>query len=348
MVDIINSIQEKLSSVWEGVKDLAEGVKEAVIPGELEGQASGSTLGQSKYDFKYLTFPEDLGTDYVGHYMVININVPTEGFKLTNGLDVRSPAGQFTNLFTPLSGSDRQVSKVDTLRYGNTGLSSGNKTIFSIPRQTRRIAESIALFMPSGLVYTDQSAYQDIEMSSYGGTAATAALTAAAGVLLGVDGANKMAQYVDQFGQAVSSLSQVMGNPINPGVEVLFSTKVVREFAFDFLFAPRNEKESLNLKSIIKTLRFHASPEINTIATGGYLGATWIPPADFDITFFKHGIENTNIMRINTCILHRIDVDYNPAGAYSTFTNGHPVTVRMTLHFKEVEPIHKARVVAGF
>lgn len=107
--------------------------------------ATNSTdLGQSKYDFRYLTFPEDLGSDYVGHYMVININVPTKGFSLT-APNTNDPAGQFTNQFTTLNGDQRRFSKVDTLRYADSGLSGGNRTIFSIPRQTRRIAESIAL-----------------------------------------------------------------------------------------------------------------------------------------------------------------------------------------------------------
>lgn len=335
--------------------------------------ANNSTdLGQSKYDFRYLTFPDDIGADYVGHYMVININVPTKGFSLT-APNTNDAAGNYTHLFSELKGAQARFSKVDTLRYLGTlpneevnqysgyidprnwyeeasrlagrikeAVVGGNRYPISIPRQTKRIAESIALFMPQGLAFTDQNDYQSIDMSAYAGGPIASAAVAAAGGAAGV--AVAAAGIVDSVGQSLSTLSAVMGNPINPGVEVIYSTKRLRTFSLDFLMAPRNRKESENLKSIIKTLRFHASPEINT----NTLGATWIPPADFDITFFKHGVENLHIQRINTCILERMDVVYDPSGAYSTFSNGHPVSVRMTLHFQEVEPIHKLRILQGF
>ena len=108
-------------------------------------------LGQSRYDFKYLVFPNDLGMDDNGHYMVININVPT---KTTEN----APAGQYKDQFSFLAGD---ASKVDTLRYGKGGsllpvVFGGNadRPLLSIPRRTRRIAESVALHMPTPLVYT--------------------------------------------------------------------------------------------------------------------------------------------------------------------------------------------------
>ena len=42
----------------------------------LDYNIDDSTLGQSEYDFRYRVFPADLANDYVGHYMIININVP--------------------------------------------------------------------------------------------------------------------------------------------------------------------------------------------------------------------------------------------------------------------------------
>lgn len=322
--------------------------------------ANNSTdLGQSKYDFKYRTFPDDLGADYVGHYIVININVPTTRF----AVGPKSAAGNYTNLFTELN----SMSKVDKLRYldsipsdkesglnfknikeglqnfFNSVIDTGgpNRALLSLPRQTKRIAESIALFMPEGLSFTDQNDYQPIDMSAFGGAFISGAASAAAGA---VGKAAAAGEIIDSIGRGIGTVAAVMGSPINPGVEVIFTTKRLRVFTLDFLMAPRNEKESLNLKAIIKTLRFHAAPEIDTRT----LGATWIPPADFDITFFKHGVENFNIQRINTCVLERVDVIYDPVGQYSTFTNGHPVSVRMTLHFQEVEPVHKLRILQGF
>jgi hypothetical protein len=145
-------------------------------------------------------------------------------------------------------------------------------------------------------------------------------------------------------GQAAGVAAQLAQRPINPMVEILFATTAPRQFTFEVLMAPRNEKESETIKSIIKAFRFHGAPEI-----GGLGGLLWIPPADFDITFFNKGVENVNILRINTCVLERIEVDYAPtSGIYSTFRNGHPVAVRMSLGFRELEPLHKERINQGF
>lgn len=327
-------------------------------------------LGQSKYDFKYLTFPSDLGMDYMGHYMVININVPTKGFSLTSGgVQNSQAAGKFTGYFNtlPYSPDFNSGTKLDALRFGNqapeaqtipdtgSGLNgvynafnqvwdavgdrigssaNGNAAALSLPRQTRRIAESIALFMPQDITFVDVNEYENIELSSFAGKVGAMPLSFLDG-LFGTDLTNTVTG-------AFKAGAQLLSTPINPAVEVLFSTKKLRNFDFQFLFAPRNEAESESLKGIIKTLRFHASPELNN------LGFTWIPPADFDITFFKHGRENLNIMRINTCVLDAIQVQYSPSGVYSTFSNGHPVSVQMSLHFRELEPVHKERVIQGF
>lgn len=305
----------------------------------ISGYDPGTDLGQDQYDFRYMTFPDDLGMDYMGHYMVINVNVPTKGLpRLTQGLGVQEPAGNFTSYFTPLN----KVSKLDTLRYGGGGISGGNRNIISIPRQTRRIKESIALFIPSGLNFTSINDYQEISLTAFAGRLGAATLGLISGGL--ISGAGVITDAVGAAGETMALLQ----NPINPAIEILFSNTLQREFVFDFLFAPRNEKESIALKSIIKTLRFHAAPEINTSTGGLGGGLTWIPPADFDITFFNKGVENLNILRINTCVMTRSDVIYDPQGPFSTFRNGHPVMVRLNLAFKELEPVHKQRVDQGF
>ena len=306
-------------------------------------------LGQSRYDFKYLVFPNDLGMDDNGHYMVININVPT---KTTEN----APAGQYKDQFSFLAGD---ASKVDTLRYGKGGsllpvVVGGNadRPFLSIPRRTRRIAESVALHMPTPLVYNTYNAYEEISLSALGGKLGSSMvgfalggvasmMTTTAQNAVNIAAGTKMV--FDAVGKSVGSAAKFLQSPINPAVEILFSNTLVRQFTLEVLMAPRNEQESINMHSIIKTLRFHAAPEISDV-----LSLFWIPPAEFDITFFNKGIENMNILRINTCVLERIEVDYAPTGTYSTFRNGHPVAARLSMGFRELEPVHKKRVLQGF
>ena len=302
-------------------------------------------LTQSKYNFRYLVFPNDLGREDVGHYMVININAPTK-------FNSREYAGDLTEQFTRLTTDYR--SKVDRLRYGSGGPLSevgdllGGSTAASIPRATRRIAESIALHMPSPLIYHTQNVYEEISLTALGGRLgimASPVIASAAKAYAGtLSAASRLPGIATALGQAVGVATKLAQTPINPMIEILFSNTTVRTFVFEVLMAPRNEQESFNVKEIVKTLRFHAAPELNSAAKG----FLWIPPAEFDISFYNKGVENMNILRINTCVLERIEVDYAPTGTYSTFRNGHPVAVRMSLGFRELEPVHKKRVLQGF
>lgn len=321
-------------------------------------------LEQSKYNFRYRAFPDDIGASYNGHYMVINVNVPVE----TN-MAPRGAYGEVQNLSTPLN--PPQLSTVDKLRFvrnvnGVNTISVGGQQLnvpnianaargaFGIPRWTRRIEESIALFMPNALTFSQYNAYEDVSLTAIGagvGIGGLRSLTtftqragvAAIGGILGV------------AGNVVGRAAQISGSPINPTIEVLFSTTPQREFTFEFLMAPRTESESYTIDAIVKTLRFHAAPEVTNSATilgapisTGNVNLFYIPPAEFDISFYKDGVENTKIPRINTCVLKAIEVDYAPQGPYATFSNGFPVATRLSLVFKEVEPLHKRRILEGF
>jgi hypothetical protein len=331
-----------------------------INPGSTTGEEQENTgtedidLGQSQYDFRYLVFPNDLGMDDNGHYMVININVPTKT------LSPQTPAGRYTNQFTPL----QQASKVDTLRFGQgtlrTGINArnnGDRAALSIPRRTRRIAESIALHMPTPLVFNTHNAYEEISLSALAMKLGTAGIATAASFISGaagnpLQGAINAGRALNRIGNGVTSaavgVSKILQSPINPAVEILFANTISRNFTLEVLMAARNEQESINMKSIIKTMRFHGAPELSEPIGGFGTGLFWIPPAEFDITFFNKGVENMNILRINTCVLERIEVDYAPTGVYSTFRNGHPVAARLSMGFREIEPLHKKRILAGF
>jgi hypothetical protein len=207
----------------------------------------------------------------------------------------------------------------------------------------------------SELAFTDRAQYDDISLtgiiSGAAGGIAKFVGSGLAGMIgsafgVGNQAASAAGNLIDGAGQLVGNVSKIAGTPINPKVEVLFANTETRKFAFDFLFAPANEKESEIVQQIIRTLRFHAAPELR--ASSGLASFFFIPPSEFDITFFHRGVENRAIPRINTCVLEQVDVSYSPGGTYSTFYNGHPVVIRMMLHFREVEVPHKLRVLQGF
>ena len=330
----------------DGSASVLNNVGDLFNPG---GLPDDYTLEQTKYDFTRRVFPLDLenADTYNGHYMVININAQQNSrLSTVNGQPV----------FNILR---NELSKTDALRYSidNTFKNSSDQSlgqgIGSRPRFTRRIQESIALYMPnSELTFTDLHEYDNISLTKFAGSVASGVAKLAGGAiggfvsgLGGPDISGGVGRVIDSVGNAVGPISQLIGAPLNPKVEVLFSNTFQREFAFDFLFAPTNEKESIALEQIIRTIRFHSAPELRP---GGFEQFFYVPPAEFDLTFYYRGYENTKIPRINTCVLTQCDVSYAPSGSYSTFHNGHPVAVRMMLRFRETEVTHKLRVLQGF
>ena len=337
-----------MSSLIEKLGDRAGNLLNDVANGITDAQKRAfdiqdDSFGQSEYNFSYKAFPNDLTSSYNGHYMVININVPVTSY--SGPTEAR---GGFSSAFKLLP---NEYSKVDILRFGggegatviggvNTKAKDGptQGEFLALPRGTRRIAESIALFMPNSMVYSSQNAYEDISLTAIGGTIGTGALS-----VMSRGAVTAIAGYLQRAGgQVIGQGSRLMGYPINPRVEIVYATTPQRSFVFEILMAARNEKESLSIKAIIQTLRFHSAPELTN------LGFTLIPPAEFDITFYNKGVENTNIPRINTCVLERIDVDYSPTGAYSTFKDGTPSFVRLSMGFREVEILSKQRVLQKF
>lgn len=348
------------SSTFNFAKDAVVGT--AGVVGATIDTVAGRTdtfgdtgFGQSKYNFNYRVFPNDLVNDTTAHYMVININIPTnkqgqprtaQGYQNAsyNTTELPNDTSKLN-----IARTQRQIGGIGQPVPADAALGSA----LTLPRYSKRIAESIAIFMPGSILYGQQNQYEEISMTAIAGNVgkaglnyATAALSSLRGGALGAAAgrAAGAAKAVNALGQAIGTVASITQNPINPRVEVLFSTTNQRQFIFEFLLAPRNEQESKTIEQIVRTLRFHAVPELNPTT----FGLTFIPPAEFDITFFHKGIENVKIPRINTCVLNRIDVDYSPQGVYSTFKNGYPVAIRLSLAFTEIEMLHKARVVQGF
>jgi hypothetical protein len=213
--------------------------------------------------------------------------------------------------------------------------------------------------MPTPLIFTSENKYEEISLTAIAGQVsklgATAVAAAAARFLTGRVSSGLAAgaaarRVLDAAGNVARQGAALGGFPINPKVEVLFAATPQRQFVMDWLLAPKNERESETIKRIVQTLRYHAAPELGLNTGVGFLDGLpfFIPPAEFDITFYNKGKENTNMPRINTCVLERIEVQYDPSGIYSTFRNGHPVAVRLQMAFRETEIIHKTRVLQGF
>ena len=142
-------------------------------------------------------------------------------------------------------------------------------------------------------------------------------------------------------------LNKAFGQANNPYLEVMFDQMALRQFSYNFTFAPRNQDETDDVQKIIQMFRFHMSPELQQ-GQGRFLTL----PSEFDIHYMYQkedgtASENDYYHKISTCVLENCAVDYTPGGVRS-FQDGAPTQITMSLTFKETELLTKDRINQGY
>lgn len=244
-------------------------------------------------------------------------------------------------------------------------------------------AQSIFLFIPGGnqngpLSWPMVHEFDDVKLTKL-------AVGAIGAVTATVPGGDMLAKLGQKGADAALTGARLLGKgTINPKIDVLYSNSELRRFQFSFFFAPESSDESKTIKSIIKALRKYSAPEITglpsslqgigtavgnalgtlTGQTGDFTGTSgqgsqlksglwFIPPAEFLISF--HSIvsgsaqENQYLPKIGRCVLERIDVDFSPGqNEFSTFIDGAPTNVQLTMVFREMRIISQADIDSGY
>lgn len=242
------------------------------------------------------------------------------------------------------------------------GLVAGNPAIS--PKQVRLMG-SIQLFMPDTVNITTQQSYQEDNMSDYTipyyGSLGKSIMDTATNSLGGDTAGTKLnpiTQTANFLAGVRSSLGKLLpanallkgqGAAVNPQVQLLFKATALRSFQMEFMFSPKRPEESYEVQQIIKTFKFYSSPEVGGTQTVGGVGSGlfFVVPATFNIVYNFQGKENLFVNRIGECVLESVNVDYAPNG-WSTFNDGSPTQIRMTLQFKETTIVDKNKVMQGY
>lgn len=140
-------------------------------------------------------------------------------------------------------------------------------------------------------------------------------------------------------GAAAQSMTKMVTNPFR---EMLFEQIDYRAFKFNYRFLPKNQAEVDNIKRIIDLLKFHMHPELST----GNL--FFIYPAEFQIVYYFKGQENTYFHKIAPSALTNLSVTYGGAGGMSSFHDGTPTEVNLSLSFQELELLTKEKIQLGY
>lgn len=132
------------------------------------------------------------------------------------------------------------------------------------------------------------------------------------------------------------------GLAANPKKEQAFESVDFRTFSFNYQFAPRNKEEARAIVDIIREFKYHMHPEFKEPSA-----FTYIYPSEFDIVYYFGTNENLNLHRHTSCVLTSMDIDYAPNGNFSTFDDGMPTQINVSLTFKELMVLSKETIERG-
>ena len=134
-------------------------------------------------------------------------------------------------------------------------------------------------------------------------------------------------------------LARGNGEILNPNMELLFGGPTLRNFKFQFKFTPRNQKESEQVKLIIRAFKRNMAPQ----AQGGDLGSgNWFlrTPNVFKIRYRTGRNDHPFLNKFKQCFLSDMSTSYTGDGVYATYDDATPVSIIMDLSFKEIQPIY--------
>ena len=141
-----------------------------------------------------------------------------------------------------------------------------------------------------------------------------------------------------------SILSRSTGQILNSNLELLFQGMTLRSFPFSVTFTPRNSDEMKVVKSIIRNLKQSMAPKAGGKGTGfNGSSATGIflkSPDLFSLQYRHGGGDHPFLHAFKVCALTGMSVNYTNAGTYASYADGTPVSIRVNLTFKEINPIY--------
>jgi len=330
-----------------------------------------SVLEESKFKYSQLRYPLDVDSNKrFSYWMRFNIL-----------MSIRSNYAEqlsFGNSDQFITMKNKQDELWKTREAGNVNRSSAGYQISQFFRpQVVGTKQSILLYMPDTLNWSFQNNWDEANVQEIMGKAGLAVevlntgrswaseilkdISDSAGLPTNFAGKADTAAAATMesaatalgLGPAGTNLAvQATGYAFNPGVEVLYKSPTLREFQFEFIFAPRNKKEAEAVIEIIQMFKFHSAPEFIPNDAGRY----YIPPSQFDIGFYGRNMmgdggtgEIWQLGKIKSqCVLNNVTVNYGQSGRFAVFEDGTPTNIQLQLNFKETSYVTKEDVEQGF
>lgn len=183
---------------------------------------------------------------------------------------------------------------------------------------------------------------------------------------------NKLPSFLGAGQTSVSDFLQgSAGIVLNPNVELLFDAFGLRTLPLTFKFAPKNQKEAIQVRKIINTFKKAALPRLSTSNNASKIFGQELDPESLTKSFnfgtdvttregylstgkqnyisvpglvnveFKHGSSpHPHLPRYKLMALTDIDINYTPDGVYNTFRDKSPTAITMQLQFSETKLVY--------
>ena len=341
----INRATNKLNNV---ISDALGGGR-TTNPGARGGVDRSQYATLKPFKGKHIAYPEDLGSNDQGHYIVFHINEQANAnVKFSQGRNLKKSSKYSGNEFDDFHQPE--------------------KTSISVPKAaTKRLEASIAMYMPATVAVTQSAQYGEVEM---GAIATAAANLYKKGQFGGVFNKEFLGAVAKEAGGALSDAGEITlkaaaetiapgakgaielasGKVTNNRLEMVFQGISRRSFSYSFKMMPKSEAEANTVDEIVRMFRFYMAPSFEEDISSS---RTMIVPATFDITYMNMNKENSFLNKISTCVLESANVTYGGERVqffrpHSDGSGAPPVETNIELQFKELELITREKLALGY
>jgi hypothetical protein len=234
-------------------------------------------------------------------------------------------------------GLTKTVKRPSTLR-GNSNIGSESADTEADTFQTSAL---ISLPMPQNLLYAQAAGYNTENVGATGAAVADATNSSSLSDLVANKGAGLLSGVLTDLSSIVKNpLQLAKGVVANPFSFTMFGSMAHRTFNYSWVFAPRNEIESNEIKAICDALSYFQLPGRDT---EGFLQFLEIP-LQFDIDYWWMNGPDAYLEQPNRSVLSNITVNYGGTTRAQRHINGAPIEIGLDLTFVEVEPLIRNKI----
>ena len=308
---------------------------------------------------------DDLAKPYGVSSFVRNYSAQSAGYqKQRSNIEQKNLNDNLPSRPQSLGVTSAQAKKFNVEQTLAGGERSAGSTVRVKRRPTKRLATSIAMYMPQSVQVTYGAQYQDTTIGAVTESALNAyndLISGRGGDAIGrlkeisTDVADSLQMFLLSSVGVIPGLGGVRevsemksGNVIADRLELAFKGINKRNFQYTFKMTPKDRREVEMIRKIVFAFKANMMPEF---VGGNRGGRRLLVPNTFDIAYMYTGNQNLHLHNISTCVLENMNVTYG-GDRYRTFEadaeGAQPVETNITLNFKEIELITRDRIFEGY